>query len=466
MDGFEADELVVCNGIDAVTGRYALEPLSVASVAARARQRFRELEPLGLATRGPFDNALFAAASDLGLVGWGVIFPRGASAELRAALEPLLSLRRAQAGDLYRELEFDSERDHFRSWLARHDIPVGVVDCELAPFYLLIVGPPVGIPHDFQYLLDVTYAVGRLAFDTLDEYRAYARSVVNYERQKAPVSAREVVYWAPRHAGDAATQLSSERLVAPLVERTSSLPAAVAPQPVRSVTHLSAEATKVRLLETLHRGPDALPPALLFTASHGVAWPSGHEQQQACQGALLAQDWEAGQPVTSSDVVAAADVSSDARIWGSMVFSFACYSAGSPAVDPFEPGATPVAEQPFVSALPKRLLGHPGGGALAFIGHVDRAWGYSIRSSGTSQIQPFKTCVEQLLRGFPVGFATSDFSARYSSLSASLLNWLSPEARDRVSEQELARAWVERTDSQNYVVLGDPAVRLRAELLV
>ena len=32
----------------------------------------------------------------------------------------------------------------------------------------------------------------------------------------------------------------------------------------------------------------------------------------------------------------------------------------------------------FLAALPRALLTHPNGGALACIGHIDRGWGYSI----------------------------------------------------------------------------------------
>ena len=40
----------------------------------------------------------------------------------------------------------------------------------------------------------------------------------------------------------------------------------------------------------------------------------------------------------------------------------------------------------------------------------------------------------------------------------------SPDAKP--SPQEIAATWVERNDAQNYVLLGDPAVRLRLDLLV
>jgi hypothetical protein len=105
-------------------------------------------------------------------------------------------------------------------------------------------------------------------------------------------------------------------------------------------------------------------------------------------------------------------------------------------------------------------------GALAVVGHIDRAWGYSLEAQGAgAQIQPFKNLIAKLLRGDPIGRATIDFSQRFATYSADLLNRLDPSTPGArpVADPGLASAWVERNDAQSYIVLGDPAVRLRRE---
>ena len=172
-----------------------------------------------------------------------------------------------------------------------------------------------------------------------------------------------------------------------------------------------------------------------------------------------------------SHCLTAADLDDDARVHGLIAFLFACYGAGTPATDHFladrSKAAVPIAEAPFVAALPQRLLTHPGGGALAVIGHVERAWGYSIRPAGLgNRLLPFRNLLGRVLRGDPVGLATKDFSDRYAAASMRLLNLsggTNPAAKPR--DSETAALWVERNDAQNYVLLGDPAVRLRIDAM-
>ncbi len=477
---------LLCNGIDGTTGAHSIDPApSLADITRFARQRLSipGVPGPGPSTRSPSDPGFASIFSNLDEMGWGVIFAKNTPNDVRAALAPLLELRQEQALDLYKEFTFDPAADSFRTWLARHGLSPGNFDETKVPFYLLIVGGPSTIPFEFQYLLDIDYAVGRLDFPDAADYAHYAASVIAYERARTPIQAREAVLWGPNH--DPATELSTESLLQPLA--TEGAPSMTNTDgrrgnrrnkmPTYATTlHTNEQATKANLLETLHRPSSRLPPALIFTASHGVCWPKGHPWQAKAQGALLTQDWNVGCPVKPEDYVAAADIANDARIHGLVAFFFGCFTAGTPEDDTFPNAESNIpaalAIRPFVSPLPRRLLAHPGGGALAVIGHVDRAWGYSIKPlDSQAQIQPFRTSLRTIMSGLPIGLATTDFSRRYAALSSHLLGVLDERRRSLLADsaveldEPLARAFIERNDAQSYILLGDPATRLRPELL-
>jgi hypothetical protein len=116
-----------------------------------------------------------------------------------------------------------------------------------------------------------------------------------------------------------------------------------------------------------------------------------------------------------------------------------------------------IAHRDFVGGLPKSLLSH---GALAAIGHVERAWGYSIMSPGTvDQTGVFESALLQLFRQDPVGLVTENLNMRYADLAAQMTATLEYD-RDSVDPYDLAQMWTEQNDARSYVVIGDPAVRL------
>ena len=460
---------LVFNGIDAMTGQY----LFVASPKEASRAaRGLPADPAHLRDLARW-REIFAEkhlAVGFGIdprkieeCGWGVIVPHDLAPEIRQALEPLLRLRREQATTLdpgfYRELVYRPGESKLR-FLARHGVGPDPVDPAKLPYYLLIVGDPRRIPYNFQYQLDIQYAVGRICFDTPEEYARYAASVVAAERGEVRRRRRLDVV-AVENPDDPATRLSLKELATPMADILEKGHGTWAIE--RS---FGDQAHKRRWLDILS-GQDS--PALLFTASHGLGFPCGAQRQRDIQGALLCQDWpgprSAGEPLTDTHYLAAHDLDREADVAGLVTFHFACFSAGTPQYDSFwHRGGTrhPLAPEPFVARLPQRLLTHPNGGALAVIGHVDQAWGYSFDwPDAGRQLEVWKSAFGQLLAGYPVGAAMECFNQRYAEISCELTHALDDaEFGGEPDHLSLAGLWTSNNDARSYMVFGDPAVRL------
>lgn len=469
---------IYLNGINARTGQYLVEPLTLPRAAGYARGSPPPADEVGRYAKrmvksfGLPDEVIPTELAD---AGWAIVFPKKTPATVRDALKPLIAHRKKVAGKRCRVLDWDGETRE--DWLGRHGAHGSEVEPDQVPYYVLLVGGPDRVPYRFQYELDVDYAVGRLAFDKPADYGAYADAVVKYEGpRKKPTNTRELVYWGTRHDGDAATELSADYLVSVLHTETMPDGKPTGKTPVAARLKFQptcllgdaagTEATKAALLKVLQARKGR--PAVLFTASHGMGgWKPGSADQRANQGALLCQDWTGFGKIKADHYLAAADIDPKARQDGLIAFVFACYGAGTPRHDDFlmEPGGGPVeiAPAPFVSALGRRLLT---GGALAVIGHIERAWGYSIQPPGVpAHLGSFRNLLGRLMAGEPVGHSTRDFSQRYSTASVSLLNKVNPTqpGAAKPTDESLVRDWIERNDSQNYVILGDPAVALRAD---
>lgn len=468
------DELIP-NGVDGSTGRYLPGPASQQELidrvgwrppltAAELREHKWWTERYGLddPDRMPVEGV---EPKSLASAGWGVIFGPEIKDDVRSALEPLLSFRRGQVGPYFKSCVYQrgwSKQD----FLAQYRAGPGQADPRILPYYLLIVGDPQSVPYRFQYELDVQYAVGRIFFETADEYKRYAESVVNAEtKSEHGRRSRQLTFFGVSNDDDRATRRTRDELIVPLAREIENfVEEKKFDWSIRQV--LGKEANKQQLAHLLGGGET---PAFLFTASHGMGFPLQDSRQLAEQGSLLCQDWP-GPKAWSGDVprehyFAAADLGSDADVHGLISFHFACYSAGTPEHDSFlDPGTVEprqIADRPFLARLAQSLLAHPRGGALAVVGHIDRAWTTSFNMSEGGQIQTFASAIKRLLKGHPVGSAMEYVNQRYAELSVDLAHLFEDRQLARSDNRgEFALTWVANNDAQGFIVLGDPAVRL------
>jgi hypothetical protein len=480
------DERLVFNGIHGRTGEYLLPAMTLSEIARAVRgQTFSSNELDDLEAKRRQERIIHRAPAegldpdDLSQTGWAVIFPAvkpgpeaTRQAAIREALTPLLDLRRGQATQLseahYRELI--GMNDAYRpgetkqQFLNRLGVGPGPADARYLPYYLLLIGSPEEIPYSVQYQLDVQYAVGRIHFDRVEDYACYARSVVEAEAEGA-VRPQRAAFFGVENPNDGATALSRRYLVEPLAQRMAGQ------HPGWQVsTVLGEQATKARLGALL--GDDV--PALLFTAGHGIGFSGDDSRQRQHQGALVCQDWPGpGAPTGPGVYFAGDDLVQSGDLRGLIAFHFACFSAGTPRQNDFgrwlgEP-SRPLAPGSFVAGLPQRMLGRPGGGALAAVGHVERAWGYSFLQDDPTDhdayhpsLAAFESALTSLITGRRLGHAMEYFGARYAEMATTLTEHLhnAEACGERLDEEALAIQWIEATDARNYAVVGDPAVRL------
>ncbi len=466
----EVQEFLFFNGINGESGEYDLPPMTGEELSDfiqgvsppenlnELRFRFEQSTQKHLGVKEGVD------VKNLEEAGWGVIFASDADPAVKEALSELIHHREKQAGEHFRLYEgADGHRpeESKTKFLARHGAGPGPADPEKVPYYLLLVGSPERIPYRFQSQLDVQYAVGRIHFDTLDEYANYARSVVEAETKPLKLP-RQVSLFGVANPNDRATEMSANNLIAPIREN---LEAEMAGWTTSAITR--EEATKEQLSHLL--GGDQTP-ALLFSASHGMSFPKGSARQLPHQGAILCQDWPGPQDwhqeIPQDFYFAGDDLSSNAKLLGLIAFFFACYGAGTPLLDEFAKQAfknrAAIAEQAFIAQLPAKMLSHPRGGALAVIGHVERAWGYSFMwPKAGEQTGVFTSTVRRLLTGYPVGAAVEFFNERYAELSTVLSDELEEIEFGRLADPyALSGLWTANNDARGYAVIGDPAVRL------
>lgn len=468
----EAADGIVINGVNGTTGKYLLPEFTEQQLAQMARgepldkdlleellarQESDSMTAFGFEVLGPEVDY-----NDLAQVGWGLVLAKDdpQADAVKEALMRLLNMRKEQAMERFFVFQGDEGLQHGQSktqWVAARGVAPGNPNYDKLPYYLLLAGDPAHLPYTFEYQLGVAHATGRISFDAVEDYARYAQSVVDTESGKVKRS-KHARFFGVRNRFDRATILSHDKLVTPLADNFEKFHSDWAIDRM-----MRDNATQANLLATL---ADADGPAILFSASHGVGFDIGDPLQIPDQGGLLCQDWTGplGGGITQDHYVAARHVPDDANVAGLIAFFFACFGGGTPEYDGFVQNAgrvfSRIAPHDFVAALPKRLLSHPQGGALATIGHVDRAWGYSFVWPGAGeQIEIFGEVLSRLVAGERVGRAVERFSSSWAEVNTAISEERQapvPQMPDKL----IAGLWTASNDRRSYVVVGDPAVTL------
>jgi hypothetical protein len=447
-------------GVDAFTDRVILDPLEEAVAAARIAAQDGDPAWTTRAVAPTFGGLESADPYDPREVGWVVVVGRDDPAR-SAIVAALADLARRRVGDDadWGPIDFDRSVPEER-WLLDE-----LLSRDPVPRYVVLAGSPTYLPFSLQATLATNWLVGRLDFSTVSggvESQDVARLTAYASRmcEDGPAPSASMVAWATTGSRRDPTfysrHLLAERLVAG-VEKKGKV----------GVTRLfDGDATGERLLDHLLSNR----PLLVFTASHGAAAPmeKGVDEQASVNGALVGGD---------RTRFGAADLPGPdtAFVEGGVVFQFACFGYGTPAVSGYTHWDQQVKkyEAPFelVSALPKAALAHPRG-PIGYVAHADYALLHAFADTGRLGFEPpkrlagriggFRSVVNEILLRRPVGAALSPMAGQLGLVNHDLAErWdrARREGVDKDSAVDLVDRFVRRNDARFYFLLGDPAAR-------
>jgi hypothetical protein len=415
------------------------------------------------------------APDDLVRQRWGILAPAGSDGDrLLDAIAPLVEHRRRQQGPVrvHRVPARMTAAEALR-WKKRVFRTGADLDCEL-PRYQLILGDLDQVPLVVQQVQASDGFVGRIAFDELDGYRAYATKVVRWENRPAPVTEAHAILHAVRD-GTSATRLGVQALITPAADLLR-----------RRRGAGDVRFAELRVTGSERPSPDELlaaaaidRPGVLLSLGHGVgvARSGGASRQRREQGALS---------FGRGGLVTGADLAGRGFLPGGVWLAVACFAAGTPETSDYrhwldtirraghvgsETGHvldTLAHDRPFVAALPKAVLADPDG-PLAFVGHVDLAWAYSFFDlDDRPRRRPGRIAgvLQAVLNGHRAGVAVRKLMQWFAEVNTELTALDDARARrggasfDDREQVRRGHLWMLRQDLAGYALLGDPAIRL------
>jgi hypothetical protein len=401
-------------------------------------------------------------------VGWGVVAvePANVSTEVLKSgsdlPEPIQQLRKDRGNaPLFRFRPASSKRyGMLRNYVSGADLAIGQsaigIGREAIPRYLLIYGGPDEVPWELQYVLNASYAVGRLSLtgEALENYVVALRA----GWKESAANTRAAVIWAVNLGAGDISALMRDLVAQKLYDTYSS------DQDLKTgVQFLDGEgqASAGKLVAALASAH----PGLVVSTSHGQTYPLDNlETMGASLGLLVDQDYRS---LRIDDLLC--KWTPDGAIW----YAHACCSAGSAALTQFngltQPGSQVDRVLTGVSRLGNRIAPLPA--ALlgckkplrAFIGHVEPTFDWTLqnpdnRQALTDSIQ--KALYTELYQPSPVGHALRRWYDRLASLFASYQADQDTFSRGGNTRESMLKEALVARDVRSMIILGDPTVAL------
>ena len=360
---------------------------------------------------------------------------------------------RAKASDRFRLLrDYRNKMD-----VAITGSPQGVAAGSV-PRYLLIHGSPKQVPWQLQYILNTTYAVGRLDL-TGDALGNYVRALLADWKQDPPNANRALIWSVDLGEADI-TRLMRDAIAAPLHgmmagDRDIGANAVF-------IDGTKAPALKGELIRVLGKNR----PAVVVTTSHGRTGPLNDvEAMKTSLGLLEDQNFEI---FDAPELTAAWDP------YGTIWYAHACCSAGSDENTIFDSlfeASSDIARVlngvsktgPMVSPLPTALLGHSRP-IRAFVGHVEPTFDYTIRDprNGQDTTAPIHTALyNNLFQPWPIGLAFGDLFGGVGTLFSSYEASVREFNRGGNTQRAMFYSLLAARDIVTSVILGDPTTSPR-----
>lgn len=374
-------------------------------------------------------------------------------------LRALAAIRTGRSG--FRPLLFDCpgcDPVDWWAWIHRNlELPAG--PGQEPPFYALILGSPQRIPFGFQMALHAGAAVGRVHYDTPEEYRAYFRKLLARKRR-----IRGLDIFAPCH--DEATEIATARFARPLAEWAGR-------KHLACRTLIDTRGPRKRATRAGFEALGLTAERILFATGHGLFEPRPGRADLI--GALCCPREEEAILDPARDLISPDLIGSAPCYPGSIIVMQSCYGFGMPSESGLDrrwgllPGRK---REDRISSLPRKWLAHPGG-PIAFIGHLDIALvfkGEALNRDGFDPLVPFTWLIEAIcLRGHTVGYAMSGLRRAVANLSN--LSWMLMEKHERgkrglrgrlaswVASRRgaLAEKLIRKRDAGSLLLFGDPA---------